>query len=61
MKSNPGKCHDLLSFNIQRVVPLDNVQITSSLSEKLLGITFDSELEFAEPISKFSDIVNKKT
>ena len=34
----------LLSYNIKRVVSFDNVQITSSLSGKRLGITFDSEL-----------------
>ena len=60
MKANPGKSHVLLHSNIQRVVPFDNVQITSSLSEKLLGITFDSELKFKENISKICNIVNKK-
>ena len=59
MKANPGKNHVLLSSNIQRVVPFDNVQITSSLSEKQLGITFDSQLKFEERISKISNIVNK--
>ena len=58
-KANPGKNHVLLSSNIQRVVPFDNVQITSSLSVKLLGITFDSQLKFEERISKISNIVNK--
>ena len=60
MKANPGKSHVLLSSNIQRVVPFDNVEITSSLSQKLLGITFDSELKFEEHISKICNIVNKK-
>ena len=41
MKANPGKSNVLLESNIQRVVPFDNTQITSSLSEKLLGISFD--------------------
>ena len=45
MKANPEKHHVLLSSNIQQVVPFDDVQITSSLSEKLLGINFDSELK----------------
>ena len=58
-KANPVKNHVLLSSNIQRVVPFDNVQITSSLSEKQLGITFDSQLKFEERISKISNIVNK--
>ena len=46
MKTKPGKNHVLFNFSIQRVVLFDNVQIASSLSEKLLGITFDSELKF---------------
>ena len=60
MKANLGKNHVLLSSNILREVPFDNVQITSSLSEKLLGITFDSELKFEGHISKICNIVNKK-
>ena len=56
MKANPGKSHVLLSSNTQRVVPFDNVQITSNLSEKLLGVTFDSELRFEEHISKICNI-----
>ena len=60
MKANPGKNHVLLSSNIQRVVPFDNVQITSSLNEKLIGITFDLKLKFEEHISKICNIVNKK-
>ena len=60
MKANPGKSHALLSSNIQRFVPFDNVPVTSSLSEKLIGITFDSELKFEEHISKICNIVNKK-
>ena len=46
MKANPIKSLVLLSSNIQQVVPFDNVQITSSLTEKLLGTTFDLELKF---------------
>ena len=59
MKANPGKSHVLLSSNIQREVPFDNVQVTTSISEKLLGITFDSELKFEKHISKVCNIVNK--
>ena len=45
-----------LCSNIQRVVPFENVQITSSLSqEKKL-----SELKFEEHITKICKIVNKK-
>ena len=59
MKANPGKSHIRLSSNIQRVASFDNVQITSSLCETLLGITFDSESKFKEHISKICNIVNK--
>ena len=37
-KSNPGQSHFLLNSNIQRVVPFQNVQITSILIEKLLKL-----------------------
>ena len=60
MKSYPGKSHVVLSWNTQKVVLFDNVHITSSLSEKLLGVTFDSELRHEEHISKISNRVNKK-
>ena len=52
VKPNPGKSHVPLSSNTQRVVLFDNVQITLSLKEKLLGITFDTELKFEKRISK---------
>ena len=61
MKAYPEKIHVLLSSNIQtRVVPFENAQITSSLTETLLGINFDSELTFEEHISKICNIVNKQ-
>ena len=41
MEANPGKSDVLLSLNIQKLVPSDNVQIISILSEKLLGIASD--------------------
>ena len=37
------------------------MQVTTSLGEKLPGITFDSELKSAENISKVSNIVNKNS
>ena len=40
MKTNPGKSNVLLGSNIEKVVSFDKVQIKSSLSEKVLGITF---------------------
>ena len=60
MKTNPEKKNVLLISNMQWVVPFDDLQITLSLSEKLLGTTFDSELKFEMHISKICNIVNKK-
>ena len=60
MKTNPEKKNVLLISNMQWVVPFDDLQITLSLSEKLLGIAFDSELKFEMHISKICNIVNKK-
>ena len=39
MKVNPEKCHVMLSSNTQREIGFANASITSSPSEKLLGIT----------------------
>ena len=44
MKANPGKCHLLLSTKSPEVLSIDGIQITSSTTETLLGITNDSEL-----------------
>lgn len=60
MKTNLEKYQVLLSSNIQRFVPFDNAEITSSLSEKLLGITFFLELKLEEHISKISIVTDKK-
>ena len=59
MKANPKKCHVILSSNTQREIPFANASIASRPSEKLLGITLDSELKFEEHINKISNIVKK--
>ena len=41
MEANPGKSDVLLSLNIQKLIPSDNVQIISILSEKPVGIASD--------------------
>ena len=58
--ANPGKCHVILSLNTQRKIHFVNTSVASSLSEKLFGITLDSELKFEEHINKICKIVNKK-
>ena len=60
MKANPEKYHVILSSNTQREIRFANASIASSPSEKLLGITLDSELKFEEHINKICNIVNKK-
>ena len=60
MKANPEKCHGILSSNTQREIRFVNASIASSASEKLLGITLDSELKFEEHINKICNRVNKK-
>ena len=60
MKANPEKCHVILSTNTQREIRFANASIASSSSEKLLGITLDSELKFEEHINKICNIFNKK-
>ena len=60
MKVNPGKCHILLSTKNAIDVHLEGACITSSLCEKLLGITIDSDLTFDKHISDLCNKVNKK-
>ena len=52
--------HVILSLNTQREIRFANASIASSPSEKLLGITLDSELKFEEHVNKICNIVNKK-
>ena len=52
IKANPEKCHVILSSNTQREIRFANASIASSLNEKLLGITLDSELKFEEHFNK---------
>ena len=60
MKANPEKCHVILSTNTRKEIRFANALIASSPGQKLLGITFDSELKFEEHINKICNIVNKK-
>ena len=47
MKANPGKSNILLSDNASpEKVRINDVVLTSSVEEKLLGITPDSRLKF---------------
>ena len=46
MKANADKCHLLLSENIKHVARINHIQIENDTSEKLLGVTIDSDLKF---------------
>ena len=46
MKANPGKPHVLLSNKKIEKVKINHVALSSSVEEKLLGITINSELKF---------------
>ena len=60
MKTNPGKCHLLLSTKSPEVVSIDGIQITSSTAETLLGITIDSELNVKNHLCAICNKVSKK-
>ena len=57
---NSGKCHILLSTKNSIDVHLQGTCVTSSSTEKLLGITADSDLKFDRHISDLCDRVMKK-
>ena len=60
MKANPEKFQVILSLNTQREIRFTNASIASSPSEKLLGITLDSDLKFEKHINKICNVVYKK-
>ena len=60
MKANPGKSHILLSNKKTEKVKIDDAVLTSSVEEKLLGITLDSELKFENHITDICDKASQK-
>ena len=50
-KTNPSKCHLLVTTNALTSVNINGFQITSSTEEKLLSIKFDSKLSFENHVS----------
>ena len=46
LKANPDKSHVVLSDNTERIISILSENITNTQSQKLLGITIDSELKF---------------
>ena len=50
MKLNPDKCHLLLNSQEPNAFEIDDLHISNSLSEELLGITLDCKLKFNKHI-----------
>ena len=48
MKANKDKCHLVISNNKKVSIKIDNIELENTSSEKLLGITIDSKLNFKE-------------
>ena len=46
IKATADKCHLLLSENIRHIACINHIQIKNNISEKLLGVTIDSDLKF---------------
>ena len=60
MKANPGRSHILLSNKKTEKVEINKFVVTSSVEEKLLGITVDSELKFEKHISSICNKASQK-
>ena len=60
MKVNPGKSHILLSNKKTEKKTINDVVLTSSVEEKLLCITLDSELKFEKHISGICNKASQK-
>ena len=60
MKANPGKPNILLNNKKTEKVKINNALLTSSVEEKLLGITLDSELKFEKHITDICNKANQK-
>ena len=60
MKANPDKCHLLLSKNENFEANVNENRITNTRFEKLLGVTFDNQLNFNHHISKICKTASNK-
>ena len=58
MKLNTDKCHLLLNIQEPNILKIGDLHINNSLSEKLLGITFNFKLKFNKHIK---DICQKSS
>ena len=55
MKANAEKCHLLITTNEERNIFIEGEKIQNSKSEKLLGVSIDNKLSFAEHVHKICD------
>ena len=60
MKSNPDKCHLLLSTNDNIAIKIGNFQIENTKREKLLGRKFDTELSLDYHLSEICKKTSRK-
>ena len=60
MKLNTDKCHLLLNFQEPNTLKKGDLHINNSLSEKLLGITFDYKLKFNKYIKEICQKHHRK-
>ena len=60
MKSNPEKCHLLVSTNDNVAIRIRNFWIENTKVEKLLGIQFDIKLSFGYDLSEICKKASKK-
>ena len=62
MVLNPQKCHFMTLGNVNNLCDFscDDIIIKNSLSEKILGLTIDYNLDFNDHISNICNTVNQK-
>ena len=60
MKANPDKCHLLLSKNENFEPKFNENRISNTRFEKLLGVTFDNQLNFNHHIAKICETASNK-
>ena len=60
LKANPGKSHLLLTSRDEASIKIDDTDIKSSSSKKLLGVIIDNKLTFNEHVSKLCKRASNK-
>ena len=60
MKLNTDKCHLLLNSQEPNTLKISDLHINNSLSEKLLGITFECKLKFNKHIEDVCQKASQK-